>query len=94
MTGPTTVYKDVPFNQRYSIKYFLTDSNSKPSKIFTDHNNNIKILSQNGLMIVRAGALLQPGTMVKDLSCLPMLGKSISDICLYKNEFGRTGILE
>jgi hypothetical protein len=85
--GPSTVYKDIPFNQRYSIKYFLSDTNSIPFKIYTDHNNNIKALSKDGLMIVRAGALLRPGTLVKDVSYRPMAGKKISDICLYKNEF-------
>ena len=86
-TASPDKYNDVSFYQRYSIKYFLSDTNSVPFRIFSDHNNNIKALSKNGLMILRAGALLQPGTMVNDVSYLPLTGKKISDICLYKNEF-------
>ena len=62
------VYKDVPFSQRYSIKYFFTDSSSKPTRILSDRNENIKILCSNGLLIPRAGSLLQPGTLVNDIS--------------------------
>jgi hypothetical protein len=81
------VYKDVPYDQRYSIKYFFPDSSINPVKILSDRNNNIKVLAANNLFIPKAGKLLEPGMLVKDVSYRPIRDKKISGICLYKNEF-------
>jgi len=81
------VYKDIPYSQRYSIKYFFADSSIKPVKILSDYNNNVKVLAANNLFISKAAKLLEPGAFVKDVSYRPMRDKKISAICLYQKEF-------
>ncbi|MES1224898.1 MAG: hypothetical protein ABUT20_55940, partial [Bacteroidota bacterium] len=81
------VYRDESFDQRFSIKYYFSDSGYRPVKILSDHNGNIKVLAGNTLFIPRAEKILEPGTLVKDVSYRPIRDKKISGICLYKNEF-------
>jgi hypothetical protein len=83
----TNAYKDVPVEQRYSIKYYFKDSSYKAEKIVADRNGNIKVLASDKILIPRAGKILEPGSLVKDVSYRPLSDKKISGICLYKNEF-------
>jgi len=85
--GAVSFYPDVPYDQRYSIKYYFADSNSRPTKILADHNGNIKVFAKDGLFIPEDGKLLEPGTLVKDVSYRALADKILSGICLYKNEF-------
>lgn len=81
-------YLDAPFSQRYSIKYYFNDSTVQPLSIAADHNSTIKILSNNGLLIPRAGELLYPGSIVKDVSYLPILKKKFQRLaCIKANTF-------
>ncbi len=86
-SGALFSYKDIPYNQRYSIKYRFIDSNYKPLKVLSDHNGNIKVLAKNGLQMPLMGKLLHSGTLVKDVSYRPMTDEKISSMCLYKNEY-------
>ncbi|MBS1935227.1 MAG: hypothetical protein JST96_14600, partial [Bacteroidetes bacterium] len=81
------VYRDETFDQRFSIKYYFSDSGYSPAKILSDRNGNIKVLAGNTLFIPRAGKILEPGILVKDVSYPPVRDKKISGICLYKQEF-------
>ncbi len=81
------VYQDNGFDQRFSIKFFSAPSDLPMHSVASDHNGSIKLLSKNGLYIPRAGVLLQPGTLVKDLSYLPVTGKKIATVCNYNNEY-------
>ena len=80
-------YQDIPYQQRYSIQYDLADSTLGLQKLASDHNGNIQVLSNQGLFKPRAGALMEPGQLVKDKYYLPILGKTILSLGLYKNEF-------
>lgn len=88
-TSTTTqaLYKDVPFAQRYSIKYYYYDTTASLSKVAADHNGNIQVLSANGLLKPRAGELLNSGTLVNDVAYLPLVKKKISALTTSKDEF-------
>lgn len=80
-------YKDVPFTQRYSIKYYYNDSSVKLKRVAADHNGNIQVLSSNGLLKPRAGELLNNGTLVNDVAYLPVIKKKIAALTTYRDEF-------
>ena len=91
-TGRTNVpadayYKDTRFEQPYCIKYHIPDSSLRPVKILSDRNGNIKMLASNTILIPRAGKLLVPGELVRDVSYRPIRDMKISGIGLYENEF-------
>ncbi len=81
------VYKDVPYNQDYSIKYYLPAGLKQPVKVFSDRNNYIQILSAEGLLKPYSGAFLFPGTLVKDGLYRPMGDKKIAGIGICDHQF-------
>ncbi len=56
-------------------------------KVFSDRNGYIQILSDKGLMRLRDGQFLFPGTVVKDVQDLPTSDKNIAGIGTYQNQF-------
>jgi hypothetical protein len=82
-----SVYKDVPFTQDYSIKYYSTDPSAALLKVVSDRNGYIQILSSKGLMRLRDGQFLFPGTIVKDVQDLQTSDKKIAGIGIYQNQF-------
>ncbi len=80
-------HKDVPFTQDYSISYFNENSKATLLKVFSDRNGYIQILSDKGLMRLRDGQFLFPGTVVKDVQDLPTSDKNIAGIGTYQNQF-------
>jgi hypothetical protein len=81
------VYNDIPFSQDYSIKYNLNDPAATLMKVVSDRNGYIQILSSNGLMRLRDGQFLFPGTIVKDLQDRQTSDKIIAGIGVYKDQF-------
>jgi hypothetical protein len=81
-----SVYKDVPFLQDYSIKYYLNDPGNSLSKVVSDRNGYIQILSSKGLMRLRDGQFLFPGTIVKDLQDRQTSDKKIAGIGIYQDQ--------
>lgn len=81
------VYReDEPFTQELSIKYDFDNPHVTLKKVVADRNGYIQILSSQGLLRPRAGQMLFPGTLVKDVQYRPTSDKGISDIGVYKNE--------
>ena len=81
------VYRaDVPFVQEFSTKYNFDNSRITLEKVVSDRNGYIQVLSSHGLMRPRAGQMLFPGTLVKDLQYRPTSDKGIKDIDVYKNQ--------
>jgi hypothetical protein len=80
-------YNDIPFLQDYSIKHYSTDPAAVMSKVVSDRNGYIQILSSKGLMRLRDGQFLFPGTIVKDLQDRQTSDKKISGIDIYENQF-------
>ena len=81
------VYPDRLFLQNYSIKYYLKDEGIQLKKVCADRNGVIEILSSGGLLKPSAGAFLYPGTLVHDVSYLPLGDKKIAGIDNYEYQF-------
>ena len=81
-----SVYKDVPFLQDYSIKYYFNDPDNKLLDVVSDRNGYIQILSSKGLMRLRDGQFLFPGTIVKDVQDRQTSDKKISGIGIYQDQ--------
>lgn len=80
------VYKDVPFLQDYSIKYYSDSGMPKLLKVASDRNGNIQILTSDGLMKPFDGQFLYPGKIVADLSYRPMADKKIVGLGSLQNQ--------
>jgi hypothetical protein len=85
------VHHDQPFNQEFSIKYFIKDHSAGGDagllRLASDRNGNVQILSTDGLLKKSGGQFLYPGILVKDISYLPMLDKKIKQLALYQQQF-------
>ncbi|MBW7890256.1 MAG: hypothetical protein H3C48_04360 [Chitinophagaceae bacterium] len=80
------VYSDVLYQQDYSIKYAVSDSEAALYKVFSDRNGVIQVLSSKGLLHPYAGELLYPGTLVSDDTYRPMTDKKISSLGIYQHQ--------
>ncbi|MBK8884944.1 MAG: hypothetical protein IPN67_22125 [Bacteroidales bacterium] len=80
-------HKDIPFLQEYSIKYYSSEPAPAMLKVVSDRNGYIQILSSKGLMRLRDGQFLYPGTIVKDLQDRQTSDKKIAGIGIYQNQF-------
>ena len=80
------VYRDVAYQQDYSIKYAVSDSEAALYKVFSDRNGVIQVLSSKGLLHPYAGELLYPGTLVSDDTYRPMTDKKISSLGIYQHQ--------
>jgi hypothetical protein len=80
------LYFDTPYMQDYSIKYYSDDPAVSLLKVVSDRNGYIQILSSKGLMRLRDGQFLFPGTIVKDVQDLQTSDKKIASIGTYQNQ--------
>jgi len=80
------VHQDKAFIQDYSIKYKLEPGDAKLIKVASDRNGYIQIFSSKGLLRLRDGQFLFPGTLVKDLQDRPTSDKKISGIGIYQDQ--------
>ncbi len=81
------IYKDIPYLQEYSVKYYATSDACQLLKVGCDRNGDIKILTSAGLYKPYDGQFLYPGTIQKDHSYRPMEAKKLTDMQIYKNQF-------
>ncbi len=80
------VYKDVPFLQDYSVKYYHNDNSNSLLKVFSDRNDVIQILSSGGLLKPYNGDFLYPGTIEVDNSYRTLAKKNFSSMIEYQNQ--------
>ena len=80
-------FKDVPFAQDFSVKYYTSEGQNGLKKVFCDRNGVIQILSADGLLKPYAGSFLYPGTIVNDVLYRPMADKKIADMTVYDHQF-------
>ncbi len=81
------IYKaDKPFTQEFSIKYNFDNERITLKKVNSDRNGYVQVLSSHGLMRPKAGQLLFPGELVKDLQYLPTSDKGVADAGTYQNQ--------
>lgn len=85
--GQSTVYLDKPYQQDYSIKYYLPDSTVRLSALAVDRNGIVSVLGQGRILRPQAGAFLYPGTLQPEKAYKPMLDKHIIQITSYENQF-------
>lgn len=79
-------HQDKPFIQDYSIRYTVADKSVKLLNVVSDRNGYIQILSSKGLMRLRDGQFLFPGTIVSDRQDRPTSDKKINGIGTYLNQ--------
>ena len=82
-----SVHTDKPFVQDYSIKYFSENPEVVLQKVYEDRNGFIKLLSSKGLMRLRGGEFLYPGTIVADSTYRSLNSKRIASLGLYQHQF-------
>ena len=80
------IYKDIPYQQDYSIKYNLTND-EQISKAYMDRNGVIQILSDKGILRTHDGQFLYPGALVEDKTYRTLTDKNINGFTLYKDQF-------
>lgn len=81
------VYIDKPYLQDYAIKYYFDDGTHEMKKVYTDRNEVIQVLTEDGLYIPVNGHLQYPGVLKKDNRYMPMADKKVSDLFIYENQF-------
>lgn len=81
------VYKDTPYQQEYSVKYYSGADSLRLLKVGCDRNGDIKILTTAGLFKPYDGQFLYPGTLEKDRSYRPMSAKKVTDMLVLKDQF-------
>ena len=80
------VHQDQPYIQDYSIKYTVPDKNIQLSQVVSDRNGYIQVFSSKGLLRLRAGEFLFPGTLVADVQDKQTSDKKIAGIGTYENQ--------
>ncbi len=81
------VHKDIPFLQDYSIKYYTSEPAVTLKEVACDRNGYIQVLSSKGLMRLRDGQFLFPGTIVRDFQDRQTSDKNIAGIGTYQDQF-------
>ncbi len=81
------VYKDTPFLEEYSIKFYAKSDTIHLLKVGCDRNGDIKILTSSGLYKPYGGAFQYAGTLEKDQSYRPMVKKNLTNLMVYKDQF-------
>lgn len=83
------IYQDKPFIQDYTIKYYLPKGNEDVElhKIAADRNENIQIVSSEGLLYPYNGHFLTNGELIPEKTYKYMINKKIFGILSYQNQF-------
>jgi hypothetical protein len=81
------VYQDKPFEQEYSVKYYLKNAGPELLKAGADRNGVIKILSSAGLMMPHHGQFLYPGELVPDGRYRFIKDKKLRDLAVHDRQF-------
>ena len=81
------IYIDTPYLQDYAVKYYFEDGELELKKVYTDRNEVIQILTDDGLYLPVNGHLQYPGVLKKDNRYMPMADKKVADLFLYQNQF-------
>lgn len=87
LLAQTVGYKDVPYLQDYSVKYYLTDSSTTVSGVAADRSGVISILSPAGILRPQGGAFQYPGTLLPDRSYKPLVNKQYIGLDLAEKHF-------
>ncbi|MVM38107.1 hypothetical protein GO730_11805 [Spirosoma sp. HMF3257] len=86
LTAQIVPYRDAPYAQDYSIKYYTTDSTIRLQSVSADRNGVIQILSSQGLLHPRSGQFQYPGTLILDRSYRPMADRKLTGLGLHEHQ--------
>jgi hypothetical protein len=82
-----SVYKDKPFAQDFSVKFYADTTKSALLQAAADRNGNIQILTKDGLQHVYDGQFLYPGKIEPDNTYRFMKDKKVAAITSYQQQF-------
>ncbi len=77
------VYRDEPFLQDYSVRYYSRDSSLALKRLVVDRNGVATVLGTERIFRLHAGEFQFPGTLEPDRSYRPMADKAIRDMSVY-----------
>ncbi|OJV21142.1 MAG: hypothetical protein BGO21_09685 [Dyadobacter sp. 50-39] len=80
------VYKDKPYLQDLSIKYYADTTQSSLRQVASDRNGIVQMLAKEGLRHTSAGQFLYPGQVVPDRNYRYMKDKNISALIAYQDQ--------
>jgi hypothetical protein len=80
------VYKDKPFLQDFSVKYYADTTQSSLRQVAADRNGVVQILAKEGLRHTYDGQFLNPGKVVPDRIYRYMKDKNISGLISHQNQ--------
>lgn len=83
-----TVYRDVPFQQEYSIKYRTSKTETAPvlSGMSVDRDGHVRILAGTSVLVPDNGSLFYEGGLTPDVSYPQTTSKKIRAISTYLNQ--------
>ncbi len=82
------VYLDTAFMQEYSVKYYLSKDQEglKLTGISANRDDQIRILSDQGILVPDNGSMMYPGKLIPDVSYKPGTLRQIRAIGTYQNQ--------
>ena len=82
------VYRDVPFVQDYSVRYYLPEQfrHATLKAVSSNRDGQIRVLSDQGIIVPDNGSLFYPGLFVPDVSYAPVMERKINSIKTYRNQ--------
>ena len=80
------VHQDKSYMQDYSIRYTVADKSIQLKQVASDRNGYIQVFSSKGLLRLRAGQFLFPGTLVTDVQDKQTSDKKIAGLGTYENQ--------
>ncbi|WP_246859461.1 hypothetical protein [Spirosoma sp. KCTC 42546] len=80
-------YRDLPYQQDYSVKFYTADSTIQLQNVFSDRNGVIQVASSKGLLRPRGGQFQYPGTLEPDRSYKPIADRKIVGLGLHDHQF-------
>jgi len=81
------MYKDVPYQQDYAVKYKVQKEDISLSKVFMDRNGVIQVASSDGILRTHDGQFLYPGLLIADRTYRPLSDKNVAGMTVYKEQF-------
>ncbi|GAB2778266.1 hypothetical protein GCM10027275_22020 [Rhabdobacter roseus] len=79
-------YRDVPYAQDFSVKYYLPDSTVQLRQVQADRNGVVQVLSSRGLLRPQGGQFQYPGSLQPDRAYLPTADKNVTALGLYQKQ--------
>ncbi|SIN80589.1 hypothetical protein [Algoriphagus halophilus] len=86
-SGSGGSYIDRPFIQEYSIVHAKSLSNPNQYSLASNQHGSVQLVEDHQLLKPFGGQFQHWGTLVKDLSYLPMADKQVQAIASYQGEF-------